>query len=179
MTTASTTRPRPQSVAPGTTSKGFATSSGRTWRNFRKPQREIIHDTHIEEPSSAEIAIRRGITLQASDNYRKAVCGTLRDSMTAVVDCCTDADFPYWYDRIDGMSERPAARIRLGAFRKKVKRPGSGGESFNFQGDGTNFERDRSSFEGDRANSRGDAEKIERARDLSVVFRTESRGVRD
>ena len=85
----------------------------------------------------------------------------------AVVDSCTDIDLPDWYDRIEEMNKRHAARKRRRASHEKEKRSSSGGDRSNFEGD-------RSNFEGDRNNSRGDAEKNGRARDDSVAVTTES-----
>jgi hypothetical protein len=80
--------------------------------------------------------------------------------MMAVVDSCTDIDLPDWYDRIEEMNNRHAARKRRRASREIEKRSSSGG--------------DRSNFEGDRSNSRGDADKNGRARDDAVAVTTES-----
>ena len=59
-----------------------------------------------------EIAARRGISLNTYDNHWKAACRKLRDSMMAVVDFSTDIDLPDWYDRIEEMNKRHAARQR-------------------------------------------------------------------
>jgi hypothetical protein len=144
-------------------------------------QREILHEADVEEQPQDEIAARRGISLNTYDNHRKAACRTLRDSMPVVVDFSTDIDLPGWYDRIEEMNERHAARQRRLASRKKQNPSTSGGDRSNFEGDRSNFEGDRSNFEGDRSNfegdrsnSRGAREKNGRARDKSVRVATES-----
>jgi RNA polymerase sigma factor (sigma-70 family) len=116
-------------------------------------QREIIEETYFDEQSRDEIAARRGISLNTYDNHRKAACQKLRDSMMAVVDFSADIDLPDWYDRVEEMNKRHAARQRRRVSRKKEKRSSSGG--------------DRSKFEGDRSKSRGDP-------DVSVAVAIES-----
>ena len=123
-------------------------------------QREIIHDAYFEEQPREEIAARRGISLNTYDNYRKAACRRLRDSMTAVGDRSTVIDLPDWYDRLEEMNERHAARQRRRASSKKEKRSNSGGE--------------RSNFEENQSNSRGAREKNGRAPGTSVGVTTES-----
>jgi DNA-binding CsgD family transcriptional regulator len=123
-------------------------------------QREIILETYFEEQSRDDIAERRGISLNTYDNHRKAACSRLRDSMMAVVEFSTDIDLPDWYDRIEEMSKRHAARQRRRASCKKEKR--------------STAEGDRSNFEGDRFNSRGNRKKNARVADDSIVLPTES-----
>jgi hypothetical protein len=130
-------------------------------------QREMIHDAHFEEQPQDEIAARRVISLNTYDNHWKAACRRLRDSMTAVVDSCADTELPDWYDRLEEMNKRHAARQRRRASRKKEKCSSSGGDRCNFEGD-------RSNFEGDRSNSRRNRDKNARARDLSVAVTTKS-----
>jgi DNA-directed RNA polymerase specialized sigma24 family protein len=128
--------------------------------DLSQTQREIIHETYFEEQSRDDIAERRGISLNTYDNHRKAACGRLRDSMMAVLEFSTDIDLPDWYDRIEEMSKRHAARQRRRASRKKEKRSTSEG--------------DRPNFEGDRSNCRGNPKKNARVADDSVVLPTES-----
>jgi DNA-directed RNA polymerase specialized sigma24 family protein len=128
--------------------------------DLSQTQREIIEEAYFQQLSRNDIAARHGISLNTYDNHRKAACRKLRDSMMAVVDFATDIDLPDWYDRIEEMNKRHAARQRRRASRKKVNRSNSGG--------------DRSNFEGDRSNFRRDADKNARARDLSVAVATKS-----
>lgn len=130
-------------------------------------QREIIQETYFEEQPRDEIVARRGISSNTYDNHRKAACSRLRDSMMAVVDFATDIDLPVWYDRIEEMNKRHAARQRRRASRKNAKCSSSGGDHSNFEGDHSNFE-------GDRSNSGGDAAKNGRARDDLVRVATKS-----
>jgi DNA-directed RNA polymerase specialized sigma24 family protein len=123
-------------------------------------QREIILETYFEEQSREDIAERRGISLNTYDNHRKAACSKLRDSMMAVVEFSTDIDLPDWYDRIEEMSKRHAARQRRRASRKKEKR--------------STAEGDRPRFEGDRSKSRRNRERNARVAEDSVVLTTES-----
>ena len=111
--------------------------------DLSQAEREIIDEAYFQEQPRNKIAARRGISLNTYDNQRKAACRKLRDSMMAVVDFCHDMDLPGWYDRIEDMSKRYAARQRRRASGAKVNRSSSGG--------------DRSNFEGDPSNSRGDA----------------------
>jgi hypothetical protein len=83
----------------------------------------------------------------------------MRDSKRAVVDSSANI-LPDWYDRVEEMNKRHAARQRRRASRKKEKRSNSGG--------------DRSNFEENRSNSRGAREKNGRAPDVSVGATTES-----
>jgi hypothetical protein len=78
----------------------------------------------------------------------------------AVVEFSTDIDLPDWYDRIEEMSKRHAARQRRRASCKKEKR--------------STAEGDRSNFEGDRFNSRGNRKKNARVADDSIVLPTQS-----
>jgi DNA-binding CsgD family transcriptional regulator len=128
--------------------------------DLSETERVIIQETYFEEQSRDEIAARRGISLNTYDNHRKAACRKLRESMMRVVDFCSDIDLPDWYDRLEDMNKRHAARQRRRASRKKGNRSSSGG--------------DRSNFEGDRSNSRGAREKNGRARDKSVRVATKS-----
>jgi RNA polymerase sigma factor (sigma-70 family) len=130
-------------------------------------QREIIQEAYFEERPRNEIIERRGISPNTYDNHRKAACSRLRDSIMAVVDFATDIDLPEWYDRIEEMNKRQAARQRRRASRKTEKRSSSGGDGSNFKGDQFNFD-------GDRSNSGGVPEQNERARDESVRVATKS-----
>jgi hypothetical protein len=80
--------------------------------------------------------------------------------MMAVVEFSTDIDLPDWYDRIEEMSKRHAARQRRRASRTKEKR--------------STAEGDRPKFEGDRSRCGGDRERNARVADDSVVLTTES-----
>jgi RNA polymerase sigma factor (sigma-70 family) len=109
--------------------------------DLSQTEREIIEETYFREESRHEIAARRGISLNTYDNHKKAACRKLRESMMAVVDFATDIDLPDWYDRIEKMNTRHAARQRRRASRKKEKRSSSGGDRSNFEGDPSNSRR--------------------------------------
>ena len=139
-----------------------------------RTKREIILETSFGEQSRDDIVARRGISLNTYDNHRKAACCRVRDSMMAVVAFSTEIDLPDWYDGIEEMSKRHAARQRRGASRKKEKPSTIEGDRPNFADDRCSFEDDRCSFEDDRSNCRGDAEKNARVADDSIVVTTES-----
>ena len=122
--------------------------------DLTQAQREIIDDTFFKGLSRSEIAARRGITLNTYDNHKKAACRKLRDAMMDVVDFASDIDLPDWYDRIEKMNTRHAARQRRRTSRKKEKRSNSEGDRSNSEGDRSNSEGDRSKFGGDPSNSR-------------------------
>ena len=110
--------------------------------DLSQTQREIIEETYFQEEARHKIAARRGISMNTYDNHRKAACRKLRESMTAVVDFCADIDLPDWYDRVEEMSKRHAARQRRRALCKKEKRSSSRGNRSDFEGNPSNFEGD-------------------------------------
>lgn len=132
--------------------------------DLSQTQRDIIDEAYFAEQSPGEIARRRGISLNTYHNHRKAAFSKLRDSMMAVVDFSTDIDLPDWYDRIEEMSKRHAARQRRRASSKKengsssgADRSSSGGDGSSSGGDCSSSGGDCSNFEGDASTSRGDA----------------------
>ena len=80
--------------------------------DLSQTQRKIPLDACFEELSPDEIAARRGIIVNTFHKHRKAAFSKLRDSMMVVVDSSTDVDFPNWFDRVEAMNERYAARER-------------------------------------------------------------------
>jgi RNA polymerase sigma factor (sigma-70 family) len=110
--------------------------------DLSQTQREILLEAYFEEQSPDEIAARRGITLNTYHNHRKAAFTKLRESMMAVADFSSDIDLPDWYDRVEEMNKRHAARQRRRSARKKENRSNSGGDRSNFDGDASNSRRD-------------------------------------
>jgi DNA-directed RNA polymerase specialized sigma24 family protein len=110
--------------------------------DLSQTQREIIDEAYFKELPRDEIAARRGISLNTYDNHKKAACRKLRDSMMAVAAFSTDIDLPDWYDRIEEMGKRHAARQQRRASRKKEIRSSAGGDRSKFEDDASNSRRD-------------------------------------
>src|SRR5204863_8652958 len=73
-------------------------------------QREIIDETFLEGRTRAQIVARRGISTSTYDNYLQAAYRALRSAMMEVVKSSKGADRPHWYDLVEVLNERHAAK---------------------------------------------------------------------
>ncbi|MFL5612480.1 MAG: RNA polymerase sigma factor [Gemmatimonadaceae bacterium] len=110
--------------------------------DLSQTQREIIDEAYSKELPRDEIVARRGISPNTYDNHKKAAFRKLRDSMTAVAASTTDIDLRDWYDLIEEMSKRHAAKQQRRASRKKEKRSSAGGDRSKVEDDASNSRRD-------------------------------------
>src|SRR5690348_7854010 len=85
----------------------------------------ILAASSFEEGKRADIAARRGITDSTDDNHRQAAFKALRDSLAADVEVSTAIDRSIWYDHVEELIERQAARLRGRSSSKKGKRGNS------------------------------------------------------
>jgi RNA polymerase sigma factor (sigma-70 family) len=119
-------------------------------------QREILVERFYKEGKRADIAARRGISASTYDNHRQAAFKALRDSLAADVNKSTGVDRSIWYDRIEELIERRAAREQGRSASTKGKRSSSEGKSGTFEGKGRNPGGKRRNSRGERRNSRGE-----------------------
>jgi hypothetical protein len=139
--------------------------------NLSQARREILVESFFGEGKRADIAARRGITVSTYDNHRQAAFKALRESLTADVEASTGVDRSIWYDRVEELIERRAARLRGGSSSDKhklsnVKGKGgtSRGEGANSKGKRGNARGEGTNSEGKRDNSRGERRTVERER---------------
>jgi len=124
-------------------------------------------ETVFEERKRAEVAPRRGISVNTDDNHLQAAFPRVAPPLTQDADAFTDGDRSLWYDLIEELCARyVAARLRRAASKT--------GERSNSEGDRSNIEGDRSNFEGDRSNSERDGGKHSRAVVTSAVLPAKS-----
>ena len=121
--------------------------------------REIIADEFFDGRRGADIAAHRGTSVNTCDIHRQPRFHIRRATVTTPAATTTEIDLPAWYDCVEEMSRRDAARNRRRASCEKENRSSFGGDRFNFGGDRFNFGGDRSTFEPNRSNSRCDGEK--------------------
>jgi DNA-directed RNA polymerase specialized sigma24 family protein len=118
-------------------------------------QREILVESFFEAGKRADIAARRGITKSTYDNHRQAAFKALRESLALDVEVSTGIDRSIWYDHVEELLERRAARLRGLSSSKKGKRSNPKRESANPEGKRDNPEGKRANPEGKRANLEG------------------------
>jgi len=124
-------------------------------------------ETVFEERKRAEVAPRRGISVNTDDNHLQAAFPRVAPPLTQDADAFTDGDRSLWYDLIEELRARyVAARLRRAASKT--------GERSNSEGERSNIEGDRSNFEGDRSNSERDGGKHSRAVVTSAVLPAKS-----
>jgi hypothetical protein len=124
-------------------------------------QREILVESFFDEEKRADIAARRGMTESTYDNHRQAAFRALRESLAVDVEASTDIDRSIWYDRVEELIERRAARLRGHSSSKKGKRSNSKGKRGNARGEGTNAEGKRGNFERKRRNARDERRDVQ------------------
>lgn len=98
-------------------------------------QREIIEETFFEGRTRAQIVARRGISTSTYDNHLQAAYRALRSAMMEVVKTSKGADRPSWYDLVEVLNERHAAKQRRRTSREKGKRSTSQPERSTFKGE--------------------------------------------
>ena len=129
--------------------------------SLSEAQREILVESFFEEGKRADIAARRGITESTYDNHRQAAFKALRDSLAAVVEGSTGFDRSLWYDRVEELIERYAARLQGRFSSKKGKRSNSGGKRGNSRRERRNSRGERRKVEGERRNVEGERRNVE------------------
>jgi Zn-finger nucleic acid-binding protein len=118
-------------------------------------RREILVESFFGEGKRADIAARRGITVSTYDNHRQAAFKALRESLAADVEASTGIDRSIWYDRVEELIERRAARLRGGSSSDKHKLSKVRGKGGTSRGEGANSEDERASSEDEGANLQG------------------------
>lgn len=73
-------------------------------------QQTMLEEIFFEHRKRAEVAERHGISVSTYDNHLQAAFRAVRASMEGVVNISCDVDCPSWYDRIEDLLERRAAR---------------------------------------------------------------------
>ena len=124
--------------------------------DLSEPQREILVESFFEGGKRADIAAHRGITVSTYDNHRQAAFKALRESLAAEAKASTGIDRSIWYDRVEELIERRAARLQDRSSSKK-------GKSSTSKANAPALEANASASEGIRDSSRGDAHSGERA----------------
>jgi RNA polymerase sigma factor (sigma-70 family) len=124
--------------------------------DLSQAQREILVESFFEEEKRADIAARRGITESTYDNHRQAAFKALRDSLAADVEASTGIDRSIWYDHVEELIERRAARLRGRSSSKKGKRPTSEGKRGNSEGKRRNARGERRAVESERRAVKGE-----------------------
>ena len=132
--------------------------------DLSQTQREILVESFFKEEKRADIAARRGITESTYDNHRQAAFKALRESLAVDVEVSTGIDRSTWYDLVEELIERRAARLRGRSSSNKGKRPTSEGKRGNSEGKRGNSERKRGNSEGKRRNARGERRAVESER---------------
>ena len=120
-----------------------------------KAQREILVESFFDEAKRADIAARRGITESTYDNHRQAAFKALRESLTADVEAAIGVDRSIWYDLIEELIERRAARLDGRSSSKKGKGDNSAGKRGNSEGKRGNSEDEARNSRGERRNVEG------------------------
>lgn len=108
------------------------------------------------------------------DNHRQAAFKALHDSFAADVEASTGIDRSIWYDRVEDLIERRAARLRGCSSSKKGKRSTSegkrstsGGKRGTFRGKRGTSEGKRPASEGKRGNFEGERRAVKGERSNS------------
>jgi DNA-binding CsgD family transcriptional regulator len=132
-------------------------------------QREIIEETFLEGRTRAQIVARRGMSTSTHDNHLQAAYRALRRAMMDVVKTSKGADRPSWYDLVEVLNERHAAKQLRRTSCEKGKRSTS-------QHERSSSQHERSSFTGEASTGAPERGTIPREGAASAVSAAISRG---
>jgi len=135
-------------------------------------QREIIEETFFEGRTRAQIVARRGISTSTDDNHLQAANRALRTAMMEVVKSSKRADRPYWYDLVEVLNERHAAKQLRRKSREKGKRSTSQHERSSFKGEASPVAPERGTIPREGAASAASAAKPRGKRHKNAVARS-------
>jgi len=122
-------------------------------------QREIIDETVFEGRTRGQIVKRRGISESTYDNHLQAGYRSLWTGMMEVVEISTDFDRPSWYDLVEILNGRHAAKQLGRKARRKGKRSTSQHERSTFKGEASTVPPERGTIAREGAASAASAAK--------------------
>src|SRR5881227_2454585 len=137
-----------------------------------RAQREIIDETFFEGRTRAQIVARRGISTCTYDNHLQAAYRALRTAMMEVVKTSTGAERPSWYDLVEVLYERHAARQLRRISARKGKTSTSQHERSTFTGEASTVAPERGTIAGEGAASAASTAKSRGKRDKNAVARS-------
>jgi len=135
-------------------------------------QREIIDETFFDGRTRAQIVARRGISTSTYDNHLQAAYRALRTAMMEVVKTSKGADRPSWYDLVEVLNERHAAKQLRRKSREKGKRSTSQHERSTFTGEASPVAPERGTIPREGATSAASAAKSRGKRHKNRVARS-------
>lgn len=118
----------------------------------------------LEERERTNIAARQGMSLSTHDNQLQAARPALHTGSMTIVEGSTDVDRPSWYDLVEILNERHAARQLRRTTRAKHKR--------------SRYQHERSMSEGDASTALPERGRITRNGAASAASTAKSRGKR-
>ena len=107
---------------------------------------------------------RRGISASSYDNHLQAAYRALRTAMMEVVEISTAFDRPSWYDLVDILNKRHAAKQLRRQSPRKGKRSTSQHERSAFTGEASTVPAERGTIARESAASAASAAKSQRER---------------